>query len=305
MSVQTSYSVAPVIGIAGQLADLANKYARSAVNEKATALPFGILVKVGSDPDGVLEVTSPADEIAGVLLHTHALDNQMLGTDLGLPADDMGPVLRRGVVYVTVEEAVTRESPVYVRIATGIEDTARTQKGAFRCTDDTNTAFLLKGARFLDDAAEDGIVPLEFDAALCGAHDLVTLRATHAANANGGVQTTFIAKTPDDRFFVIDSVGYYNETGLVADNTNAAKVQVLQGSVVAAGWNTDGNDTVNGIGATATPEGTITADTPLALTLNTLANRTVPPGTRINTVVTEIGTTTVPAGTVVIHGRYI
>lgn len=96
------------------------------------------------------------------------------------------------------------------------------------------------------------------------------------------------------RAMVIDSVDYINPTGLAEDASNYFDVQVLKGSVVAASKNTKTGE-----------GGTLAADTFVALTPALLANRTVAAGDIISLKLDETGTATLPAGRVVIHGRYV
>jgi hypothetical protein len=304
---QTTYNLKPAVAFAGMApdSDITSKFDASFVNAEGDDIPFGIAMARGDAGDEAVLVTSPADEIVCVARHTHAVDIVDLDGEDGVADEGMFSGRKKGRLYVKVEEAVAVGDQAFVRFANGVADAARVQKGAFRKSDDTGTAFRLKGGTYQSAASADGFAILEFDVAIHNKHDRVTMTRDHAENADGGAQTTFLADLPEDAFFVVDEVKYNNVTGLAAHNDNHALIQLKNGATVLAGWNTDGNGTTNGIGATAAAEGSIAADTPVNLTLNTLANRVCAPGARLDLVVTEAGTTTVPAGTAVVHGHYV
>lgn len=68
------------------------------------------------------------------------------------PIGDTVSAVYRGHIWVTVEEAVTPFSPVYVRYDTG----SFSQKGAFRASADSSTAALVTGAKYLTTAGING-----------------------------------------------------------------------------------------------------------------------------------------------------
>lgn len=130
---QTTFNEKPSAAFAGQLADgNLDGYFRSVLNEEASAIPWGLLVKIGSDDEGVALFSSGAKP-AGVLRHSHAealADND----DPGLQADDMGEVMRRGRIWVAVENAVTAGAQAYARHTS--DGASNTQKGKFRSNAD-------------------------------------------------------------------------------------------------------------------------------------------------------------------------
>jgi hypothetical protein len=92
----------------------------------------------------------------------------------------------------------------------------------------------------------------------------------------------------------IDRVDYINPTGLVADNTNAFRGEIKNGStLVCALFNTDGDDVPAGA--------SLAADTFVTGTNGTAANRTLAKDDVLSLVFTEDGAATLPAGTVVIY----
>jgi len=96
------------------------------------------------------------------------------------------------------------------------------------------------------------------------------------------------------RPMVIDTVEYCNPTGLAEHAANFFTVKALADGNVAASWSTETGE-----------EGTIAADTLLELTNGTLANRSLATGDVLSVFFDEDGTATLPAGRVVIHGRYL
>jgi hypothetical protein len=164
---QTSVQIAPAAAvIAGLIADIQPRTIRSLLSEESTSIAYGLFVKKGTADNQFKLPTAAADKIIGVLAHTHSINTLGLGAaDEPIALKDVVNVLTRGAVYVYVEEAVTPADPVYVRIADGVADAERTQKGAVRKSSDTNTAVLVRGARFLSSAAADELALVEFDAA--------------------------------------------------------------------------------------------------------------------------------------------
>ncbi len=147
----------------GALADSSRPECESRVNEEASAeIPFGVMVAEGSadKQKGALNLSAQADKLAGVVTHSHAYnkDNELGAT--GLKPDVVMTVLRRGVVWVKVEESVTPDSPVRVRaVATGSE-----VPGAFRTSQDlTDTIDISSFARYLGSASAGGLVKLWID----------------------------------------------------------------------------------------------------------------------------------------------
>jgi hypothetical protein len=155
---QTSYDFAPAVAFAGLLADLSNHATLSYRNAEAANMPFGIAVKKGAGDSDAALLSAAESVIAGVTVHTHAVDQQ---DGDGVPPKGSIAVLTSGRIYVKVEQAVTPADPVYTRFAAGA---GGSQKGAFRKDADTATAKLMKGARYLTSAAADGYAVLEVNA---------------------------------------------------------------------------------------------------------------------------------------------
>jgi hypothetical protein len=157
---QTSYPLVQAAALAGLLYGTDN-HAKSALNQEATTLPFGIGVAQGTADDAAKLPASSSDKIAGIVIRVAGQNQLGLGgTNTGVLTADRMSILEDGKCWVQVEEAVTPASPVYCRYATG---SGGSQKGAFRASADTTTAALVKGARYETSAGIAGFAVLAFD----------------------------------------------------------------------------------------------------------------------------------------------
>ena len=135
-----------------------------------TNVPFGVLVSLNNDgqqsgdrrlvhlPQGATDVTD-AKLAMGVALHTHAVENALTGVNLGYEPQSAVSILRRGRVYVQVEDAVVEGGAVYVRHVAG----AGEQLGAFRSDADTSDAGILPGASYRSSADAGGLAIVELN----------------------------------------------------------------------------------------------------------------------------------------------
>ncbi len=131
--------------------------------ESATNIPFGVMVVRGTDEDnGVLlphtNAATAAPICAGVVVHGHdfSIDTE-LATD-GLKPGVSFRVLRKGRVWVQVEEAVNPGDAVRFRAA------AAGQKGAFLKTASAgNTVNISKFAQWMSTVTAAGEALLEID----------------------------------------------------------------------------------------------------------------------------------------------
>lgn len=109
------------------------------------AIDFGLLVVQDPDNDqGAIlpslqsEILDNIRNILGIDIHSHTAENAREGeVNSGNKISKAMSVLRRGRVYVRVEEAVTPASVPHVRFAEGA---GGTRLGAFRASTDTATA---------------------------------------------------------------------------------------------------------------------------------------------------------------------
>jgi hypothetical protein len=128
---QLIYSQSMALARAGMVADNGDKHVASKVNP-VVAIPFGLAVCLGVDPDRDVKLPTSAAEAAaacGVAL-VDTIECSASG-DPQYPIGSAVAVLRKGRVWVKVLEAVTAGDDVYVRYADGINDTNDDQKGAF------------------------------------------------------------------------------------------------------------------------------------------------------------------------------
>jgi hypothetical protein len=169
---QTAYSITIPAAVPGLQADMgAASFVRSMHNEDAASMPFGIGVKQGTADDGCKVPTLSTDPIVGITLFTHDVNMIGLTSDpvagAAITNGTVANVMRKGLVYVQVEEAVVAGGPAYCRYATSVNTPALVQKGAWRTSSDTNggnpTAVLVHGARYQSSAAPAGFAVLEFD----------------------------------------------------------------------------------------------------------------------------------------------
>jgi hypothetical protein len=287
---QTSYSQA-VAAYAGLIADLSPHTILSLKNEESSDVPFGLAVAEGTSVDQFALPTAADDEIAGITVHSHALDNRGISTQQSIPTQRIASIMRDGYVYAVPELAVTKGDPVFYRIANGVADATETQKGSLTNIDDSGTAVRLPNARWAATGAKDVATMVEIRALPQGtkASDAI-LSVAHAQATSDTTQ--FLMETPADKFFILDEAVYYNATGLAADAANYFDIQLKHGTTVLANWSTETGE-----------EGSIASDTPVRLTNG--SDLVVPPDTRLNLFLDETGTATLPIGTIQIVGRFV
>ena len=137
-------------------------------------LPFGVMVVQNPDLEqgAMLPISTEQlsngeawpegseSSLLGVSLHQFTIEAPSVGADhVGYTFDKTMSVLRRGRVFVQVEDAVVAGDNAYVRFAVG----TGSQLGAFRSDADTATAALIKGCRFKTAAGAGEIAVLDVD----------------------------------------------------------------------------------------------------------------------------------------------
>jgi hypothetical protein len=128
---QTSYSVNPEVGYRGLLADPnRDAFIIPMANGAAAAQGFGIMVKRdATNPEEQFDIFSAAGQKPlGITVHTHAQEDPSLTDPAGIALLESASILRRGRIWVRVEEAITVGDPVYFRHTSG----TGTEIGAFR-----------------------------------------------------------------------------------------------------------------------------------------------------------------------------
>jgi hypothetical protein len=164
MSVQTSYPDSMTNAFAGMRADNGPGDVVSRLNASGGDLPFGIAV--AQDAEGAFDSLDSGDTVLGVLQHTHAWQIASLSSDSGVASGAMANVLKKGRIYVQVEDAVTAGALAYARHTSDGGD--NTQKGKFRSDVDgvaqvtTVTPTSANDTKFSLDVFVDG-VPYHFE----------------------------------------------------------------------------------------------------------------------------------------------
>ncbi len=161
---QTSYTVNQLTAFAGQLGDIGPHDIGSFVWKYSGALPAGVGVVQDTTSDASIKVPGASGDVTselfmGVTVLSQAHENLVSGGG-SYEQHDAVSVMKKGRIWVQVEEAVTPVSPVYVRFASGA---GGTQQGSFRASADTATAAQLSKARYLTSAAAQGFALVEIN----------------------------------------------------------------------------------------------------------------------------------------------
>ncbi len=159
---QTSISANMTAAYAGLLADSGFRDVVSRYNSESSAqMPFGIMVCFGAADDAAILPVDGTTKHVGVVIATQVYDPTLdLGTT-GILPKRMISLLRKGRIWVQVEEAVAPGDPVFIRHSTGA---GGSQKGAFRKSSDSSTATdLTKKAVFLSTAGAAGLALVDID----------------------------------------------------------------------------------------------------------------------------------------------
>jgi hypothetical protein len=171
MAPQLSYSInMQPVAYPGQPVDIS--HAKDALTALAVAgpLPYGVLAVVDSANSGGFDkiagkVPSAASDITSGLALGVVLADQGRAQDPSVSSPQMpqfsaASVLRKGRVWVIVEENVNDGDLAFVRFAAGA---GGTQAGSFRKSDDTTTAAQLSGAVFRGAALAGGYAVVELN----------------------------------------------------------------------------------------------------------------------------------------------
>jgi len=127
---QTSYPLVPPVAFAGMLDALAHKFAESRAQAESSAeVPFGVAVAEGADETKAILPAASTAKVIGLVIHSHTYaPSYELGT-VGIKPKCMLSVLRKGRIWVVVEEAVVPGDRLFVRYASGA---GGTQLGGIR-----------------------------------------------------------------------------------------------------------------------------------------------------------------------------
>lgn len=158
---QTNYTININAGQPGQLYDLGANDTVSAV-DKVEVVPFGVALVQGPT-DGTCRLPAALTDLTkvlGVSVLVQTKEQSLITSIVNYPAGTDIALLRKGRVWVKVEEAVTAMSPVFVRALPGV---GGTQAGAFRMSADTATAAQINGCVFRTSAAAGALAVVEFN----------------------------------------------------------------------------------------------------------------------------------------------
>ena len=148
---QTNYNAEMDVAFEGMLADSGKIDALSKTIE-GDDLEFGLGCTLGSEEGTVEKLSAIADYFAGIIIHKHVTDG-LIGDE------DTVAVMRKGRIYVLVEEAVAEGDPVHCRAVAGAGERA----GAFRKSADGTDTFLVNGAEFRSSAASGGLAIIDIN----------------------------------------------------------------------------------------------------------------------------------------------
>jgi hypothetical protein len=159
---QTSIPSALGIGIEGALADMADYQTTTGFQAEASAeIPMGVMLAKGSGDRSVILVAAANAKLVGILMHDHSIAGSALTGTTGVKPKCPVSVLRKGRVYVKVEENVVAYDRAHVRYAAGA---GGTQLGAFRKSSVANeTIDISAQAQYLTSASAGGLAVLEID----------------------------------------------------------------------------------------------------------------------------------------------
>jgi hypothetical protein len=122
VAVQSTFSVNHAVAYSGQLADNGPHDIATMRNDESTAeMAFGRAVRFASvsDAQSAKLPAAETDKVAGILVLSHAYDAELeLGTTGVVPGAELN-VLRKGRIWVTVEDAVEVGSRLWVRAVAG------------------------------------------------------------------------------------------------------------------------------------------------------------------------------------------
>lgn len=159
---QTSYSVNQAASFAGMLGDAASPIdSRVYLAKTGVPIPFGLVVAKDVSGDSICRLpTGSTDDLVGVSLASQSVEQSIGGSTPQYAALEAVPVLRKGRVWVTCEQAVTPADSVFVRYAAGA---GGSQLGSVRKDVDTASAVAFAKAKFLTTCTAGALVLLDIN----------------------------------------------------------------------------------------------------------------------------------------------
>jgi hypothetical protein len=144
--------------LAGQLADIGQADIVTRINASRDTIPFGVFVTKGTN-EGEATLPGATEQVTGTVGLGVVLRSHTQPRGEGYADDDPMPVIKRGRVWVPVEDTVTAESEAFVRFVAD----AGEQLGAFRSDADGTDAVALPGAKFVSDAEAGELALLDLN----------------------------------------------------------------------------------------------------------------------------------------------
>ena len=163
MAIQTTYPSDFTLAFEGALVDGGRDAHIVTASNVAAASFFGrACLIVADEEDRFVQPTATAGVFMGILVHTHAIEqSQVTAGGAGLPVNHPCGILRKGRIWVVVEEAVTTTDSVFYRHTT--PGAAPEFLGRFRTDADTAAATQITAARWVSAAAAGGLAKLEIN----------------------------------------------------------------------------------------------------------------------------------------------
>ena len=159
-AIQSAFVFDKSLGYPGCVADAVNTVKES--KAAAAAVPFGTLVCRRASPADGQDVCANPAATADVTARAYgiALRDETRKHGTGYEINDQVTYLRRGRVWVTVEDGVTGGAAVFVRFTVEAPDL---QLGTFRSDADTDKAVALPGAVYRTSASAGGLAMVEIN----------------------------------------------------------------------------------------------------------------------------------------------
>ncbi|MGL6342717.1 MAG: structural cement protein Gp24 [Waterburya sp.] len=135
------------------------------VNATGDYLPFGRFVVEGTTAGDIVLPSAGTQKILGIAPVNDRFMRKAEGIT-GYPPRQLVPVVRKGIVLMRAETALTRGGAVFVRHTLNAVAGTWEAKGRVRNNDDTGKAVQISNARILDTVSAGEIFRLEIDLAI-------------------------------------------------------------------------------------------------------------------------------------------
>jgi hypothetical protein len=161
MTVQTSYLIDKVLGYPGDIVDCSDTVRDTKISKFAGQIGFGLFVtKRAAQSDGV-EECGPPTATADVTARPRGFSvRNQLTKPGGYELNEAVTLLRRGIIWVQTEGAVSQDGQVFARFAAGAGGSVL---GSIRGDADTGTAVAIPGAVFRSTTSGAGLAQVEIN----------------------------------------------------------------------------------------------------------------------------------------------